>query len=155
MTAWLTDVGLSRTGVGLFGAVFVLYTINFLWAPLVDHVRLPVLGDLGQRRSWIIGCQGLLIVFAVLLALTGPEVSLTATALIAIGIAAASATQDLAIDAYRITVIGEDEPELLGHAAAMATCGWCDGTQASRAPSRSGWPIRLVGRTSTSGWRRS
>jgi len=127
MTAWLTDAGLSRTGVGLFGAVFVLYTINFLWAPLVDHVRLPVLGHLGQRRSWIIGCQGLLIVFAVLLALTGPEFSLTATALIAIGIAAASATQDLAIDAYRITVIGEDEPELLGLAAAMATCGWWTG----------------------------
>lgn len=127
MTAWLTDVGLSRTGVGFFGAVFVLYTVNFLWAPIVDHVRLPVLGRLGQRRSWIIGCQGLLIAFAVLLALTGPQVSLTATALIAIGIAAASATQDLAIDAYRITVIGEDEPELLGHAAAMATCGWWTG----------------------------
>ena len=127
MTAWLTDVGLSRTGVGLFGAVFVLYTINFLWAPVVDHFRLPVLGQLGQRRSWIIGCQGLLIVFALLLALTGPDVSLTGTALIAIGIAAASATQDLAIDAFRITVIGEDEPELLGHAAAMATCGWWTG----------------------------
>ena len=128
MTAWITDVELSRTAVGLFGAVFVLYTINFLWAPFVDHVRLPVLGHLGQRRSWIIACQGLLIVFAVLLSLTGPEVSLTATALIAIGIAAASATQDLAIDAYRITVIGEDEPELLGPAAAMATCGWWTGS---------------------------
>ena len=127
MRAWLTDVGLSLTGIGLFGAVFVLYSINFLWAPIVDHVRLPVLGPLGQRRSWIIGCQGLLIVFAALLALTGPQFSLTATALIAIGIAAASATQDLAIDAYRITVIGEDEPELLGHAAAMATCGWWTG----------------------------
>lgn len=128
MTAWLTDAGLSRTGVGLFGAVFVLYTINFLWAPMVDHVRLPLLGHLGQRRSWIVGCQGLLIVFAVLLALTGPEFNLTTTALIAIGIAAASATQDLAIDAYRITIIGEDEPELLGPAAAMATCGWWTGT---------------------------
>ena len=128
MNAWLTEVGLSRTGVGLFGAVLVLYTVNFLWAPIVDHVRLPVLGHLGQRRSWIIACQGLLIAFAVLLALTGPQVSLTATALIAIGIAAASATQDLAIDAYRITVIGEDEPELLGHAAAMATCGWVTGS---------------------------
>lgn len=128
MTAWLTEVGLSRTGVGFFGAVLVLYTINFLWAPIVDHVRLPVLGHLGQRRSWIIACQGLLIVFALLLALTGPPFSLTATALIAIGIAAASATQDLAIDAYRITVIGEDEPELLGPAAAMATCGWWTGS---------------------------
>ena len=127
MTAWLTDAGLSRSGIGLFGAVFVLYTVNFLWAPIIDHVRLPGLKRLGQRRSWIIACQGLLVVFALLLALTGPEASLMATALIAIGIAAASATQDLAIDAYRITVIGEDEPELLGHAAAMATCGWWTG----------------------------
>ena len=127
MTAWLSDAGLSRSGIGLFGAVFVLYTVNFLWAPVIDHVRLPGLGALGQRRSWIIACQSLLVVCALLLALTGPEVSLTMTALIAIGIAAASATQDLAIDAYRITVIGEDEPELLGHAAAMATCGWWTG----------------------------
>ena len=127
MTAWLTDVGFSRSAIGLFGAVFVLYTVNFLWAPIIDHVRLPVLHRLGQRRSWILTCQCLLVVFALLLAVTGPEVSLTATALIAIGIAAASATQDLAIDAYRITVIREDEPELLGHAAAMATCGWWTG----------------------------
>lgn len=127
MTAWLTDVGLTRSAIGLFGSVFVLYTVNFLWAPIIDHVRLPGLHRLGQRRSWILACQCLLMVFALLLALTGPGVSLTATALIAIGIAAASATQDLAIDAYRITVIGEDEPELLGHAAAMATCGWWTG----------------------------
>ena len=127
MSAWLTDVGLSRTAVGLFSVVFVLYTINFLWAPVVDHVRIPVLHRFGQRRSWIIGCQALLIVFGLLLALTGPAVSLFATAVFAVGIAAASATQDLAIDAYRITVIGEDEEELLGYAAAMATSGWWTG----------------------------
>ena len=84
------------------------------------------------------------------LALTGPGVSLPATALLAVGIAAASATQDLAIDAYRITVIGEDEPELLGHAAAMATCGWWTGLSVPGAAAfwladALGWPTVFFG----------
>lgn len=127
MTAWLKDEGLTRSSITLFGAVFVVYTVNFLWAPLVDHVRLPWLHRLGQRRSWIVLCQAVMIGLTVLLAITGPAFSLWLTAALALGIAVASATQDLAIDAYRITIINEDEPELIGHGAAMATCGWWTG----------------------------
>ncbi len=127
MTAWLKDAGLTRSAIGLFGAAFVCYTINFLWAPIVDHLRLPLLGQLGQRRSWILLCQCLLMGFTLLLTATGPGSHITVTALLVLGIAAASATQDLAIDAYRIAVIRENEPELIGHGAAMATCGWWTG----------------------------
>lgn len=127
MTAWLTDVNLSRTAIGLFGAVFVAYTINFLWAPLIDHLELPGLRRLGHRKSWIVLCVLLLIVQALLLASTGPSFSLLLTAVICLGIAIVSATQDLAIDAYRVTVIEKHEEHMLGHAAAMATCGWWTG----------------------------
>ncbi len=127
MTAWLQEEGLSRSTVGLVGSIFVAYTLNFLWAPLIDQVKLPVLFRLGQRRSWIVLCQTLLIVLTLMLAVTGPGNSFTITVGLAAAIALAGATQDLAIDAYRITVIGKDEPELVGHGAAMATCGWWTG----------------------------
>ena len=127
MNAWLKDEGLTRSAIGLFGAVFVVYAVNFLWAPLVDHVRLPGLSRLGHRRSWIVLCQVVMIGLTALLALSGPASNLWLTAALALGIAVASATQDLAIDAYRITIIGEDEPELIGPGAAMATCGWWTG----------------------------
>lgn len=127
MTAWLADVDLSRTAIGLFGAVFVAYTVNFLWAPLIDHLPLPGLRRLGHRRSWIVLCLLVLIILTVILAATGPAFSLFLTAAICLAIAVTSATQDLAIDAYRVTVIEEHEEHLIGHAAAMATCGWWTG----------------------------
>ena len=127
MTAWLQDVGLSRSAIGLFGAVFVAYTINFLWAPLIDHLPLPGLRRLGHRKSWIALCILLLIVQALILAATGPSSSLLLTAVLCLGIAIVSATQDLAIDAYRVTIIEEHEEHMIGHAAAMATCGWWTG----------------------------
>ncbi|MCY4093718.1 MAG: MFS transporter [Gammaproteobacteria bacterium] len=127
MTAWLADVELSRSAIGLFGAVFVAYTINFLWAPLIDHLPLAGFRRLGHRRSWIVLCMLLLIVQALVLAATGPSVSLFLTAALCLGIAVVSATQDLAIDAYRVTVIEEHEEHMIGHAAAMATCGWWTG----------------------------
>ncbi|MCY3858895.1 MAG: MFS transporter [Gammaproteobacteria bacterium] len=127
MTAWLADVELSRSAIGLFGAVFVAYTVNFLWAPLIDHLPLPGFRRLGHRRSWIVLCMLLLIVQALVLAATGPSFSLLLTAALCLGIAIVSATQDLAIDAYRVTVIEEHEEHMIGHAAAMATCGWWTG----------------------------
>ena len=127
MAAWLKDEGLSRDSIGLFGVILVAYTLNFLWAPIVDHLKLPLLGRLGQRRSWILLCQSLLVVLIVALSLNDPSDNLLITAGIALAVASLSATQDLPIDAYRITIIREDEPELIGPAAAMATCGWWTG----------------------------
>ena len=127
MTAWLQEVGLSRSAIGFFGAIFVVYTINFLWAPFVDHIRIPVLHKLGQRRSWILVCQIVLIASSFVLAWTGPGESVPITVVLCFIIAIASATQDLAIDAYRINIIRADETELIGHGAALATCGWWTG----------------------------
>ena len=145
MTLWLKDEGLSRTSIGVFGLLFSVWTFNFLWAPIIDHARLPFLHRLGQRRSWISLCLAVLVACSALLAVLGPHVSIAATVALCFVIALASATQDLAIDAYRITVIGEDEPELIGHGAAMATCGWWTGVSlpgavAFQFSDAHGWP---------------
>ncbi|HAS14392.1 MAG TPA: MFS transporter, partial [Idiomarina abyssalis] len=61
LSAWLQEVGLTRSVIGYFGAVFGAYSINFLWSPLIDNLKLPLLTRwLGQRRSWIFLCQALI-----------------------------------------------------------------------------------------------
>lgn len=128
MTAWLKDADLSRSAIGFFGSIFTIYAINFLWAPLVDRVHIPWLTRrLGQRRSWIV--LMLLIISAATFAIgwTDPGHNLLWTSLLAIVIATASATADIAIDAYRIDRIGKEDKELISYGAAMATSGWWTG----------------------------
>jgi PAT family beta-lactamase induction signal transducer AmpG len=127
MIAWLTEAGLTRTAIGFFGSIFAVYTFNFAWAPLVDRVRLPLLGRMGQRRSWITLCLLAILGFMIAIAFTDPGANLKWTSLVALGIAIASATQDIAIDAYRIDVIGRDEQVKIPHGSAMATSGWWTG----------------------------
>ena len=86
-----------------------------------------MLNRYGHRKSWVLGCLAVLIALSSVLAMTGPGYSLFIAAGLCFAIAVVSATQDLAIDAYRITVIEKHEEHLLGHAAAMATCGWWTG----------------------------
>lgn len=127
MTAWLQEAGLTRSSIGFFGSVFVVYAFNFLWAPLVDSLKIPILFKLGRRRSWIVLMQLIILLLVVLIAFTNPNQSLLWTSLLALGIAVASATQDVAIDAYRIEIIGESEPEKIPAGAAMTTSGWWTG----------------------------
>ncbi|MEJ6475123.1 AmpG family muropeptide MFS transporter [Pseudoalteromonas piscicida] len=128
MSAWLKDEGLSRSTIGLFGLVYGAYTINFLWSPLVDRLKLPWLNSkLGQRRSWIASCQVIIIIATFLLASISIKDHLSHAALLCFIIAIFSATQDIAIDAYRIDILPENESEKATAAAAMATSGWWSG----------------------------
>ena len=127
MTAWLQEAGLTRTAIGFFGSVFAVYSVNFLWAPLVDRIKLPLLRKLGQRRSWILLMQAIMLLATVGIAFTDPSISLVWTSLLALLIALASATQDIAIDAYRIDTISRDEAAKIPHGSAMATSGWWTG----------------------------
>ena len=127
MTVWLQESGLTRTGIGYFGSIFVVYTLNFLWAPVVDRVRLPLLRVLGQRRSWIMLCHLVILCAMLAIAFTDPAVSLFWTSSLALLIAIASATQDIAIDAYRIDSIASAEEAKISAAAAAATSGWWTG----------------------------
>ncbi|WP_404338513.1 AmpG family muropeptide MFS transporter [Pseudoalteromonas mariniglutinosa] len=128
MSAWLKDEGLSRTMIGLFGIVFGAYSINFLWSPLVDRIKLPFLYNwLGQRRSWILFCQSFILLGTLLLAGLEIKSNLTVAASLCLLIAIASATQDIAIDAFRIDTLSESENHKATAAAAMATSGWWSG----------------------------
>lgn len=130
LSIWLREEGLSRTAIGLFGAVATPYAINFLWAPILDHARLPVLGVLGRRRSWIVAVQALLCLAIAAMALADPTAQTAMLALAAFVVAVLSATQDVAIDAYRVEIL---EPETYGAGAAVAVLGWHLGAFASGA----------------------
>ncbi|WP_088330602.1 MFS transporter [Lacimicrobium sp. SS2-24] len=128
MSAWLKDAGLTRSAIGYFSAVFAVYSINFLWSPLVDRLRLPLLSaSIGQRRSWILLMQWMMVLGCLGLSLVDPTQTLTFAGLTALAIALSSATQDIVIDAYRIDSIPTEHNEQQSTAAAMATSGWWTG----------------------------
>lgn len=129
MSAWLNESGISRSAIGYFGVVFAMYSINFLWSPLVDRVKIPFLSKLmGHRRSWILFCQLAIIISCLFLSQADlVNGSLHTAGLIALSIALFSATQDIAIDGYRIDSIGEHESEVQSAGAGMATSGWWTG----------------------------
>ncbi|MFN3709890.1 MAG: AmpG family muropeptide MFS transporter [Alishewanella aestuarii] len=150
MSGWLNDAGLSRAAIGYFGSIFVVYALNFLWAPLLDRIKLPLLGRyLGQRRSWILLMQSLMLLATLAIAYTNPGEGLLFTSLLAMTIALASATQDVAIDAYRIELIGDDTIRV-APAAAMGVIGWWTGYSlpgylAFSHADQYGWPMVYLG----------
>lgn len=131
MSAWLTEEGLSRTDIGFFGLVFVAYSINFLWSPLVDRIRLPIFGRLfGQRRSWILLMQGLVALSCFAISTIDPSSQFRYAQFIALLLAFVAATQDIAIDAFRIDSFASDtvvDSRMVSAASAMATSGWWTG----------------------------
>lgn len=121
LTAWLADMQVDRALIGLFAAVGTPYAFKFLWAPLVDGMRLPLLHRLGRRRSWLLLTQALLAMALVVMGANNPAVTPGLTALIAVAIATFSATQDIAVDAYRVERLTENEQ---GLGATMAIFGY-------------------------------
>jgi MFS transporter, PAT family, beta-lactamase induction signal transducer AmpG len=114
LNAWLGDAGISLATIGVLSWIGLGYAFKFLWSPLVDRVKLPLLGDLGRRKSWIVLCQAGLIVSFVGLGLSDPAHKIGVFAIFAVIGAFSSATQDIAVDAWRIDVADERTPvELL------------------------------------------
>ena len=125
LTLWLQESGFSRSDIGLFGLVGLAYAANIAWAPVVDGVRIPGLTRwLGVRRSWIVLMQGLIALCLAMLSQLEPAGQLWWIAFWMVALAAASATQDVAIDALRIEQFRENEPRKVGGGSAMATSGW-------------------------------
>ena len=129
LTLWLQETGFSRSTIGFIGAVGTVYAINWMWAPFVDRIKLPILNRLfGQRRSWILLCQIAIALLLFAMSLGDPRENLLYVTLIAVAIAAFGATLDIAVDAYRITIFSRDEMDAkMPYAAAMATSGWWAG----------------------------
>ncbi len=117
LSLWLRDVGVSRTAIGFFSWVAATYGFKFLWSPLVDRLSLPrPLSRLGRRRSWIVLAILGVIAGLIGMAVTDPRSDLWQMALFAVIVSFSSATQDIALDAFRI----ESAPEHLQGATAGA-----------------------------------
>ncbi|NKJ00537.1 MFS transporter [Novosphingobium sp. SG707] len=108
LNAWLGEVGIKLATIGVLSWIGLSYSFKFLWAPLVDRLKLPGLEALGRRRSWIILCQAVLACAIAGLAITDPTRAIGTFAIIAFIAAFASATQDIALDAWRIENADED-----------------------------------------------
>lgn len=104
LNAWLGEAKVDLATIGIISWIGLAYAFKFLWSPLVDRTRLPVLGRLGRRRGWLIVCQLLLAATFIALSLTDPAIAIGTFALVAVIGAFASATQDVVIDAWRIDV---------------------------------------------------
>ena len=128
LSLWLQEDGLSRSTIGWAGLIFGVYAFNFLWAPLIDRIRLPWLSErLGHRRAWIVTLQAVILVCLVLWSAVEPTANLAGVVAIGLVIAIASATQDITIDALRIEQIGRTEGESMAAGAATAVVGWWTG----------------------------
>jgi len=109
LSAWLREAGISRTSIGFFGWIGLFYTVKFLWAPVVDRFRIPGFYKLlGQRRSWVLLAQFGLVIGLIGTGLMNPQTSLTQLALFVLLVAVSSATQDIAIDAWRVEAAKND-----------------------------------------------
>lgn len=119
---WLRDVGISPSTIGFLSAVGLAYAFKFVWAPFVDRLPLgPLTRAFGQRRGWMLFAQFMVIFGLALMALTNPATQLTQLALAAVLVAFFSATQDIAVDAYRIEAV---DPDRQGAMAAMYIYGY-------------------------------
>ncbi|MGI8611584.1 MAG: AmpG family muropeptide MFS transporter [Sphingomicrobium sp.] len=110
LNAWLGEWEIDLATIGVISWIGLAYAFKFLWSPLVDRVRLPVLERFGRRRSWLFVCQLLLTATFFGLAMSDPRLALGWFALVAVIGAFASATQDVVIDAWRIDVADERAP---------------------------------------------
>ena len=128
LSLWLKEDGLSRSTIGWAGLIFAVYAFNYLWAPIIDRVKIPWLTDkIGHRRGWIVTMQTLILLCLVFWSLINPTTNLALVISIGLIIAIASATQDITVDALRIEQIGENEGKSMQAGAAMAVVGWWTG----------------------------
>ena len=102
LSVWLFKAGVNRATITLFSWVGFAYSFKFIWTPIVDNLKLPILGKLGHRRSWLLLSQLMIILSLIFISFTDPKTSLICTAIGAIFIAFSSATQDIVLDAFRI-----------------------------------------------------
>jgi len=146
LTTRLAQQGITKSAVTAFALTFLAYNFKFLWAPIVDNVRLPVIGRFGQRRSWLWFVGVLVMAAVVFLGFADPGNALYVVALAAIMLGIAGATFDIVIDAYRIELL---DPRQLGVGSGMSQYGWRIGSAVAGAlalvlAARIGWTAAYI-----------
>ena len=146
LTTRLAQDGISKSAVTAFALTFLAYNFKFLWAPLIDNVKLPIIGRFGQRRSWLWVISLLVILAVTFLGVVDPNRALSTVAIAAISLGVLGATLDIIIDAYRIELL---EPYQLGTGSGMSQYGWRIGAASTGAlalilAGRFGWSIAYI-----------
>ena len=144
LNAWLGEAKVSLATIGVLSWIGLAYGFKFLWSPLVDQWRPPLIGGLGRRRSWILLCQLVLALCFLALATTDPAHAIGGVAGLAVIGAFFSATQDTAIDAWRVDVADElATVEILSsiYQLAFRVASLVGGAFALMLASRLGWPL--------------
>jgi PAT family beta-lactamase induction signal transducer AmpG len=141
LTTRLAQDGIKKSAVTAFAFTFLAFNVKWLWAPLVDTVRIPGLGRFGQRRAWLWVTGGLVMAAVVWLGSVDPKASLPTVVAAAILVGVLAATNDIVIDAYRIELL---EPRQLGVGAGMSQYGWRIGSAGAASlalvvAARGGW----------------
>lgn len=146
LTTRLAQDGIDKKTVTAFTLAFLVYNLKIFWAWVVDGIRLPLIGRLGQRVSWLL-FSGLLVMAAVInLALVDPAASIGATVVAAVLVGVAGATFDIVIDAFRIETL---KPYQLGVGSGMSQYGWRIGSAGAGAlalvvSARMGWSAAYI-----------
>lgn len=146
LTTRLAQDGISKSAVTAFALTFLAYNLKWAWAPVVDKFRIPLLGRIGQRRSWLLVASGLVFAAVTVLGSIDPTADLAAVAFAAICVGLAGATFDIVIDAYRIELL---KPEELGIGSGMSQYGWRIGSAGAGAlalvvAARFGWEFAYL-----------
>lgn len=122
LSVWLKESGVSLESIGLFSLVGLSYSFKFLWAPIIDQARIPLLDKLGKRKSWLVAAQGLLALCLLGMTLLTPQPDTLPLFIVVTALAAfAGATQDVVVDAYRIEIAPQ---EAQGALAATYSLGY-------------------------------
>ena len=115
LSFWLREAGIDRSTIGYLTWVGLIYAFKWMWAPLVDRLQIPLLTKLfGRRRSWLLFAQALIILGLLGMSTLDPKIALNSIVWCALLVAFGSATQDIALDAFRIESANSD------HQAALA-----------------------------------
>lgn len=146
LTTRLAQDGIDKKTVTAFTLAFLVYNLKPLWSWVVDGVRLPIIGRLGQRVSWMLLTAVLVMIAVANLAVQDPKADIIQTAIAAILVGLAGATFDIVIDAYRIEIL---KPEQLGTGSGMSQYGWRIGSVAAGGlalylAARQGWEIAYL-----------
>ena len=121
LSYWLREADISRSTIGLLSWITLMFTFKALWSPFVDRIKLPFLSLLGQRKSWLVLSQSLVVISIFGMSFSDPTNSLMVLVAFALSVSFFAATQDICIDAMRVELVLDHEQ---GEAARMYQGGW-------------------------------
>ena len=128
LSLWLRDNDFSRSQVGFLSLIGIVYGFNWLWAPLVDRIRIPWLSNkIGHRRSWIIIMQSIIFSSLIAWGLSDPKENIWIVGFVGLIIAISSSTQDIVTDALRIEQIKKTDDSSMSAGAGVMVIGWYTG----------------------------